>query len=57
MPSNTVIGCTLTEGTNIEEAIQNLSRTSVARIEPNRNQNDIKPNRNQNNIEPNSESL
>ncbi|CAG8851684.1 40193_t:CDS:1, partial [Gigaspora margarita] len=38
------IGCDLTEGTNIEEAIENLSGTSVACIEPNRNQNDIEPN-------------
>ncbi|CAG8855071.1 17720_t:CDS:1, partial [Gigaspora margarita] len=38
------IGCDLTEGTNIEEAIKNLSGTSIARIEPNRNQNDIEPN-------------
>ncbi|CAG8629604.1 32258_t:CDS:2 [Gigaspora margarita] len=38
----------LTEGSNIEKALQNLSRTSIAYIEPNHNQA---------NIEPDSESL
>ncbi|CAG8793274.1 22703_t:CDS:1, partial [Racocetra persica] len=38
------IGYDLAEETNIKEVFQNLSRTSVAHIEPNRNQNDIEPN-------------
>ncbi|CAG8772981.1 7888_t:CDS:1, partial [Dentiscutata heterogama] len=38
------IGYDFTEGTNIEEALQNLSGTSIAYIEPNRNQNDIELN-------------
>ncbi|RIB13024.1 hypothetical protein C2G38_2199052 [Gigaspora rosea] len=40
---NSEIGCDLIEGTNIEEVLQNLSGTSVAHIEPNRNQADIEP--------------
>ncbi|CAG8684652.1 7527_t:CDS:1, partial [Dentiscutata heterogama] len=31
------IGCELTDRTNIEMALQNLSRTSVAHIEPTHN--------------------
>ena len=33
------IGCELTSGKDIEEAIKQLSGTSVAQIEPNRNKN------------------
>ncbi|CAG8853411.1 26887_t:CDS:1, partial [Gigaspora margarita] len=31
------IGCDLTDGINIETALQNLSGTSIAHIEPNHN--------------------
>ncbi|RIB03349.1 hypothetical protein C2G38_2225353 [Gigaspora rosea] len=41
--SELIIGCDLTEGTNIEEVLQDLSRISVAHIEPNHNQADIEP--------------
>jgi hypothetical protein len=33
------IGCELTSGQDIEKAIEDLSGTSVAQIEPNRNKN------------------
>ncbi|CAG8846530.1 11645_t:CDS:1, partial [Racocetra persica] len=53
------VGYELTDGTNIETALQNLSRTSVAQIEPNRNKTieELALSESQNDTETNQESL